>query len=37
MEDYKSLIIEMVMRVENERFLKQIYSLIILHMRKAGN
>ena len=37
MEDYRNLIVDMVMQINNERFLKKIYSLIILHIRKAGN
>lgn len=37
MEDYRNIIVDMVMQINNERFLKQIYSLIVLHIRKAGN
>lgn len=37
MEEYKKLIIEMISKIENERFLKQIYTIILLERRKAGN
>ena len=36
MEEYKKLIIEMVEKINDEKFLKQIYTIIIRHTRKAG-
>ena len=32
---YKELIIEMIGKIENERFLKQIYTIILLETRKT--
>ena len=37
MEEYRYLIIEMISKIENERFLQQIYTIVLKHMRKAGN
>lgn len=37
MEEYRCLIIEMISKIENERFLQQIYTIVLKHMRKAGN
>ena len=35
--DYKKEIIRMVERIENEKFLKQLYTIILNHMRRTGN
>ena len=37
MEEYRKLIIDMVNNIENEKFLKQIYTIILLHIRKTGS
>ena len=36
MEEYKRLIIDMIEKIENERFLKQIYTIVLMQIRKAG-
>lgn len=36
MEEYKKLIIQMIEKINDEKFLKQIYTIIIRHTRKAG-
>ena len=37
MEEYRNLIIDMINKIENERFLKQIYTIVLMQIRKAGN
>jgi hypothetical protein len=36
-DDYRKLITEMVNKIEDERFLRQIYTLIVMHNRRAGD
>lgn len=36
MEEYRSLIIEMISKIENERFLQQIYTIVLKHVRRTG-
>lgn len=33
--DYKTAIIEMLSRIDNERFLKQVYTIVAMHIRKT--
>lgn len=37
MEEYKKHIIRMIENINDERFLRQIYTIIVRHTRKAGN
>ena len=37
MEEYKSLIIDMINKIDNEKFLQQIYTIVLKHVRRAGN
>lgn len=36
-EIYRRLICDMVKRIHNERFLKQIYSIIARHIQRTGD
>lgn len=35
--DYKKIIIEMVQQIDDEKFLKQLYTILIGHIRKIKN
>jgi hypothetical protein len=35
--DYKKLIIDMIQKINDEKFLRQIYTIIIRHIKRAGN
>ena len=37
MEEYKSLIIDMINKIDNEKFLQQIYTIVLKHVRRTGN
>jgi hypothetical protein len=34
--DYKKIIIDLLERVEDERFLQQLYTIVIRHIRRNG-
>lgn len=34
-KEYRDLIIDMIKKIENGKFLQKIYTLILLHIRKA--
>lgn len=36
MEEYKTLIIDMIKKIEDERFLQQVYTIVLKYVRRAG-